>query len=682
MSTAVGGETSFSVPFPFMDNDDIVVWLFSDADDLLGSKLLEGADYTLSGAGQPTGGTVYLKVVATAGQRYLRIGQAVIDRVTSVIRAGRFSSAALDGDLDRWVIIAQELWREISHAWRAPLGSQPGLIVPGASGTTPVFDDKGNLVAGPTAEDIENAQEYAAEARQWAELAGGIAVPDGSIGTGKLANEAVTADKLPSASGLIDAINNKLLIDPERREWLHRAALLDPGAYTYFNGNFDVTVPAGETWLVVNAWWCNFGTSTGLWFHRNLKVSEAFELPAGTRVKNAHVSGGSFLWVCRPALVMDNAAYANPKKLYFERLQALRAIPVSQHTITVPSGSARGTVVDLALPTDFEDAMLLQVSTNDTTWTVLALTDGGGGSNTLDEISDDHQMRLSGKMLVPLNRKLMPTVRARGASVSGNTTDTSLANAYSVLLYQKLPSNFRTAPKALYSDSVMSDSPRIYYRFDEGTGTVIDNIGTTGAPGDAAVITPAGLGAPGAIGDNGTGISLSDDNNGRLEIPGGIGLDFGASDFTIETWVRFATAPNAAAADPWIVNAWQNPTATPNSFLLALFSQKLRFYWKNAGGTTYTVDSGITIQAGTYYHVICGRAGGNIFIRVVGKETRKTTAVTGSMSTLALNKVLIGAGYVASITYLFDGFLDEFAIYAAALSDARADAHHALSLGW
>ena len=123
LSTAVGGETSYSVPFPFQDNDDIEIWRFANADDLTGTKLSEGVHYSLTGAGSPSGGTATLVTAATAGQRYLRMGKAVIARVLSVVRDGRFKSEAIDEDIDRFIIIAQELSRDLGQAVRVPLGS-------------------------------------------------------------------------------------------------------------------------------------------------------------------------------------------------------------------------------------------------------------------------------------------------------------------------------------------------------------------------------------------------------------------------------------------------------------------------------------------------------------------------------------------------------------------------------
>ncbi len=134
LSTAVGGETSFSVPFPFQDNDDIRVVRFADADDLTGAELQEGLHYSLTGAGEPGGGTVALVTAAVAGQRYLRVGAAAIDRVLSVVRDGKFKSRAIDDDMDRFIIIAQELARETNRALRLAYGAEAVELDPAVPG--------------------------------------------------------------------------------------------------------------------------------------------------------------------------------------------------------------------------------------------------------------------------------------------------------------------------------------------------------------------------------------------------------------------------------------------------------------------------------------------------------------------------------------------------------------------
>jgi hypothetical protein len=465
----------------------------------------------------------------------------------------------------------------------------------------------------------------------------------------------------------------------ETMDWFYKAALLDPASYAYFVGRFDVTVPAGETWLVVNAWQCKIGSTTAKWFHRNLKAAEAVELTAGTRISAS--SADAFLWVCRPYLVDQDTRYLAPKDLFYSRLQSLRSIATLPIAMSISAGSPNATIAKQSFPTDFEDGVLRQVSTHDAAWVILGAPNEAGAANTLNEISDSHQMRLTGKMLLPFERRRFPKAWLSSASVSGDGVQTSL-EGHGVILYQKLPTSWRSSPKRESRNSVLSDSPIIYYPFSEPQGSTADCLGSSNT--DAAIVPPVYMGNAGATSDNDTAFFFSDDDDGRVEIPSGSPLNFGSGDFTIEAWVNLATLPNLASANPYIINGWATASGvSPQSFLVAVFSQKLRLYWRNSGGTTFTVDSGIALADRKFYHFIAGKAGSNIFIRVVGQEARKTAAVTGSMASLGSSKVIIGQGWDTSVWgYRLDGSVDELAFYSSALLDSRADAHHAYVLGW
>jgi microcystin-dependent protein len=148
-SIAVGGETTFSVPFAFQDNADITVIKTSVSGVV--TTLANPADYTLTGAGNAAGGTATLVVAAVAGEIYTRVSTALVQRLTDVAQAGRFRSAAFDDDFDRLTIIAQEQARDLARAVLVDYGAnQPSLTV-GAADTLLKVDANGNIVSGPTA---------------------------------------------------------------------------------------------------------------------------------------------------------------------------------------------------------------------------------------------------------------------------------------------------------------------------------------------------------------------------------------------------------------------------------------------------------------------------------------------------------------------------------------------------
>ncbi|NUR12306.1 MAG: hypothetical protein HOQ20_10765 [Bradyrhizobium sp.] len=153
--TAAAAQTDFSIPFPFQDDDDITI--LKVALDGTVTTLARPADYTMTGAENPAGGSFFLAVPAAAGEKFLPIGNAVLERVLSIVRGGRYNSAATDEDLDRLMIIAQEHDRDIGRSWKAAYGIAGGQITAGADGELAKFED-GNVVgSGENADTIEGS---------------------------------------------------------------------------------------------------------------------------------------------------------------------------------------------------------------------------------------------------------------------------------------------------------------------------------------------------------------------------------------------------------------------------------------------------------------------------------------------------------------------------------------------
>ncbi|MCA6102789.1 LamG domain-containing protein [Bradyrhizobium australafricanum] len=468
----------------------------------------------------------------------------------------------------------------------------------------------------------------------------------------------------------------------ERAYWNDRAALLDPAAYVFWKGlNFSVTVPAGEMFYVVNAWATKIQGSNQ-WYHRDIGTDECFPVPPGTTISSNGLAD-SFLYVCRPALVTGDPAYADPKGLYYTRLNALRSIALSQVSASQAAGAAAGTSATTFFPPDFNDGMLAQVSVMDSAWCILLDALGRGALNTCIEISDLHQFRPTKTLLTPFRRAAFPSIQCVGGSVSGNATDTIVGGS-GVVSYYKLPDTFRTqSPLNAYRAAVLADNPKIYYTFDEVSGTTVTDAGSAGLNG-TYLGTPV-LGLPGATADGRYGVCFNNSAD-AVSIPASTNFDFAGGDFTYEAWVKFDALPTPSAGyDPWIVNAFRisGGDGAFQSTLLGVSNNKFNLLVTITGGTTLSVSSSISLGLAQYYHVIAGRSGGNLFIRVVGKETRQTIAISSNIIPRGSNAVWLGVGNTggSNVTPL-TGRIDEFALYNSALSDARADAHHAATLGW
>lgn len=213
--------------------------------------------------------------------------------------------------------------------------------------------------------------------------------------------------------------------------WQDQAALLDPDAYVFVQGTAQtVTVASNERYYVVNAWKCQTTSpGAGNWFHRQAHVDQALMLPEGHSITTSASVAESFIYYCRPSLVVDDvsddryADYQNdPRGLWFERMMELGELARFQVGGTA-TGSGQTTT---AMPSDFTDGLAVHVSAHDVAWLIMLVTgDATGGMNTLNEISDTGPIRFAEPVLFPFKRTTFPKVRIQGVSLSegaGNLT--------------------------------------------------------------------------------------------------------------------------------------------------------------------------------------------------------------------------------------------------------------------
>lgn len=146
--TASAAQTAFAVPFPFQNGLDIAVLkILLDGSQQL---LVQPTQFTVSGAGNPAGGTVTLISGALAGEIYVVIGAAIMDRVLSIVRNGKFQSGPIDDDLDRALLRDLELAREVGRAVKVGYGQTAvELPLPAAGNALGWSEDETQLVNLP-----------------------------------------------------------------------------------------------------------------------------------------------------------------------------------------------------------------------------------------------------------------------------------------------------------------------------------------------------------------------------------------------------------------------------------------------------------------------------------------------------------------------------------------------------
>lgn len=217
--------------------------------------------------------------------------------------------------------------------------------------------------------------------------------------------------------------------------WQDQAALLDPSAYEYVMGaNFVRTVPAGQTWYLVNGWYMLPMSGAGpQWFHRPSNVNRALALPAGTII-NGTTNTASFAYFCKPSLVVPgDARYTDdPKGLYYDRIRRLQTeLPRFQiGAAATNSGTVPGIgQISVNFPTDFTKGFLLHTSTHDIAWIILK----PGGINTHNEISDADGIRWAEDTPAPFLRTQFTQVLLQGVG---------MPQGAGVITYVKLPADW------------------------------------------------------------------------------------------------------------------------------------------------------------------------------------------------------------------------------------------------
>jgi hypothetical protein len=114
--TATAAQTTFPYPFPIFADADLVV-------DIDGVTQALTTDYTVSGAGDDTGGDVTLLVAATGGEIVTIYRDIAIARATDFQQNGPLASASFNDELDKVYLLLQQLESRVNRGLRLPITS-------------------------------------------------------------------------------------------------------------------------------------------------------------------------------------------------------------------------------------------------------------------------------------------------------------------------------------------------------------------------------------------------------------------------------------------------------------------------------------------------------------------------------------------------------------------------------
>jgi hypothetical protein len=112
--TAASSQTDFDFPFAIFSDADLIV-------DVDGDPQALSTNYSVSGVGDDTGGTVTFLVALTGGEIVTVYRQTEIERTADYQQNGPLSSSSINDDFDKIYIIAQELRAAVQRALRIPL---------------------------------------------------------------------------------------------------------------------------------------------------------------------------------------------------------------------------------------------------------------------------------------------------------------------------------------------------------------------------------------------------------------------------------------------------------------------------------------------------------------------------------------------------------------------------------
>ncbi len=222
-----------------------------------------------------------------------------------------------------------------------------------------------------------------------------------------------------------------------------------------------------------------------------------------------------------------------------------------------------------------------------------------------------------------------------------------------------------------YSATILADSPVVYYRLGEGSGT-----SATDSSGNSHTGTYTGSGVTYGI----TG-ALTGDADTAASFNGSTGyMDSGvdsacngpAGDFSVEIWIKTTqsalmvamgkVASNAAGDDYWI---GANLTAHKASFNVQNTDDPLGV----------TVTGSVTIDDGNWHHLVGVRDGTTLRLYVDGAADG-TASVSGASAVTPTGSLVVGKFGQYALNFQWNGSIDEAAFYASKLTAARVLAHY------
>lgn len=225
-----------------------------------------------------------------------------------------------------------------------------------------------------------------------------------------------------------------------------------------------------------------------------------------------------------------------------------------------------------------------------------------------------------------------------------------------------------------YRTEVMRDSPVAYWRLGESSGTTAAN--EMGSYPGTYVGSPT-LGAAGAVVGNNAATFNGTTQYATVAHESALSNNQSAG-FSIECWVNPATIAGNdtfSSTNPRFIVLKGNNVSVANYFLRML-GGKINFGFRNSANSGYVerITDSAVVSTGSWQHIVATNNGSEIVLYLNGAAI--ASSLLGSMSNALTNTETLNISTGVGLR-LFQGSIDEIAIYNTALSAERIAAHYA-----
>lgn len=225
-----GTTTVFAYPYQFFQSDDLDVWVFTDATGV-GVEQILGVDYTVTGALNPSGGSVTLGVAPPGGTTLIIINNPDIVQTTHYVNADDFPADSHEQALDRLTKIAQRLSDRLDRTVHAP-DYAPEDQVPDAQTLVDLVDDAQNAADNSEASASQASASAGAAAVSANTASVGAATASAAASSASTSATSASASATNAANSATAANVDKIIW---RGNWAAATAYLTHDA-VYFSG--------------------------------------------------------------------------------------------------------------------------------------------------------------------------------------------------------------------------------------------------------------------------------------------------------------------------------------------------------------------------------------------------------------------------------------------------------------